>query len=180
MAGDSALLVLLARALTYPDAATPALVAECSAAGRWAEPAAAAELALFAKALAGDTVDTMQERFTQTFDFDPKSTLDIGWHLFGENYERGDFLVRMREALAAHGLEEGVDLSDHLPNLLRLLARLPPEAAAELASASIVPAVEKILAGLDGRDTPYEHVVKSVHAAASGLAHATAGEAPHG
>ncbi|HQZ40180.1 MAG TPA: nitrate reductase molybdenum cofactor assembly chaperone [Vicinamibacterales bacterium] len=180
MAGDSALLVLLARALTYPDAAAPALVAECSAAGGWAEPAAAAALGRFAEALAGDTVETMQERFTQTFDFDPKCTLDIGWHLFGENYERGDFLVRMRVALAAHGIEEGVDLPDHLPNALRLLARMAPDRAAELASVSVVPAVEKILAGLDGRDSPYEQIVRSVHAAASGLAHATAGEVPHG
>ncbi len=179
MARDPALLALLARALTYPGAATPELLAECSAAGGWAEPAAAGELRRFAEAMAGDTVEVMQECFTGAFDFDPKVTLDIGWHLYGDNYDRGDFLVRMREALAAHGVEEGVDLPDHLPRVLLLLARMPPDAAAELAGASVVPAVEKILGGLDGHGTPYEHVVRSVHAAVSGFARATTGEAPH-
>lgn len=180
MVRDPALLALLARTLAYPDAATPALVAECGAAGGWAESAAADSLRQFAEAMAGQTVEAMQERFTGAFDFDPKCSLDIGWHLYGDNYDRGDFLVRMREALAAHGIEEGVDLPDHLPHVLRLLARLRPDAAAELATASIVPAVDKILAGLDGRGTPYEHVVRSIHAAVSGFACAPAGEAPHG
>lgn len=179
MARDPALLTLLARALTYPDVDAPALLAECGAADGWAEPAAAAGLRQFAEAVTGDTVEAMQERFTRAFDFDPKASLDIGWHLYGENYERGDFLVRMREALAAHGIEEGVDLPDHLPRILRLLGLMPPDAAAELAGASVVPAVEKILGGLDGHGTPYRHVVMSVHAAVSGFARATAGETPH-
>ncbi|MDO8681368.1 MAG: molecular chaperone TorD family protein [Acidobacteriota bacterium] len=179
MSRDPALLSLLARALTYPDATTPALLTECGAAGAWAAPAAADELRRFAATMEGETIEVMQERFTGAFDFDPKCSLDIGWHLYGENYDRGDFLVRMREALAAHSIEEGVDLPDHLPHVLQLLARMPADAAAELAGASVVPAVEKILGGLDGRGTPYEHVVRSIHAAVSGFAHATAGDAPH-
>ncbi len=179
MTRDPALLVLLARTLTYPGADTAEIVAECGAAGAWAGPTAAEGLGRFAEAVAGDTVEAMQERFTQAFDFDPKSTLDIGWHLYGENYERGDFLVRMREALAAHDLVEGGDLPDHLPLILRLLARMPVDAAAELAGTSVVPAVEKILAGVAGHDTPYEHVIRSIQAVMGELAHATAGDMPH-
>lgn len=179
MAQDTALLELLARALTYPDARTPALLAECRAAAGWADPAAAEPLGLFAAALSGESVEAMQERFTGAFDFDPKCSLDIGWHLYGENYDRGDFLVRLRGELAAHGVEEGVDLPDHLPHVLQLLARMPADAASALGRDSVIPALDKILAGLDGRETPYEHVVRSVHAAVSGFAPAVIGDAIH-
>ena len=179
MALNPALLELLARALTYPDARTPALLAECQAAGGWADPAAAEPLGRFAAALSSESVEAMQECFTGAFDFDPKCSLDIGWHLYGENYDRGDFLVRMRGELAAHGVEEGVDLPDHLPHVLHLLARMPADAASALGRDSVIPALDKILAGLDGRETRYEQVVRAVHAAVSGLAPAVIGDAIH-
>lgn len=179
MALNPALLDLLARALTYPDAATSALLTECQAADGWADPAAAEPLGRFAAAVAGDSVEAMQERFTGAFDFDPKCSLDIGWHLYGENYDRGDFLVRLRGELAAHGVEEGVDLPDHLPHVLQLLARMPADAASALGRDSVIPALDKILAGLDGRETPYEHVVRSVHAAVSGFAPVAIGGLSH-
>src|SRR6266568_3182701 len=55
-----------------------------------------------------------QELYVQTFEFNPACTLELGWHLFGENYERGEFLVRMREQLRRHGIAESNELPDHL------------------------------------------------------------------
>ncbi len=40
-----------------------------------------------------------EELYTRTFDLNPVCALEIGWHLFGEDYERGAFLVRMRDQL---------------------------------------------------------------------------------
>lgn len=173
------MLSVLAEALTYPNQSTPALVARCADAAAWAPPEAAGDLCAYAACLAGEPIAAAQEQFIAAFDFDPKCTLDLGWHLFGENYDRGDFLVRLRGLLAANGLDEGHELPDHLPNVLRLLGRLPADAAAALAAESVVPAVDKILEGLGPREGPYPPLMRSVRAVLSALAQPAVEEAPH-
>ena len=102
----------------------------------------------------------MQEIYVQVFEFNPACTLEIGWHLFGENYERGEFLVRMREQLRRHGIAESTDLPDHLTLLLPLIAAMGYDEAAQLAGEFVLPALEKIRAAL--KDNPYEPVIASV------------------
>ena len=92
----------------------------------------------------------MQELYVQTFEFNPACTLEIGWHLFGENYERGEFLVRMREQLRRHGIAESSELPDHLCHILPLLDRLDPEEAADLVGQFVLPALAKIKDALNG------------------------------
>lgn len=179
MTSDADLWPLLSRALTYPAADAPALLARCRSASDLSAPDVARLLRQFAADMDGQSVEAMQERFTGAFDFDPKCSLDIGWHLFGENYDRGDFLVRMRETLATHGVDEGVDLPDHLPHVLLALSRMDRSAAADLAGTFVVPALEKILAGLDGQQSPFEHVIRAAHSLVSTYACAASGGAPH-
>lgn len=179
MAGDPQVLSVLAAALTYPDQSTPALVARCAAAAAWAPPGAADDLCAYAACLAGESIASAQEQFIAAFDFDPKCSLDIGWHLYGDNYDRGDFLVRMRDLLARHGIDEGHELPDHLPHVLRLLARLPADAAATLAAESIVPALDKILEGLGAREGPYPALMRGVRAVVSALARRDVDEVSH-
>lgn len=179
MAGDPQVLSVLAEALTYPGQATPALVARCADAGRWAPSDAADALSAYAAGLAGQSVEAMQEQFTGVFDFDPMCSLDLGWHLYGENYDRGDFLVRMRNLLAAYGIDEGHELPDHLPKVLSLLGRLPADAAAALATESVVPAVDKILDGLGAREGPYPPLMRGVRAVVSALGQSAVDEASH-
>jgi len=92
----------------------------------------------------------MQELYVQTFEFNPACTLEIGWHIFGENYERGEFLVRMREQLRRHGIAESPELPDHLCHILPLLDRLDAEEAADLVGQFVLPALAKIKDALDG------------------------------
>jgi len=58
--------------------------------------------------------------------------------------------VRMREQLRRYGIAEGNHLPDHLPQLLRLVGRLPHEEAAELVGLHLTPALAKIRAALAG------------------------------
>ncbi|HEV2444964.1 MAG TPA: molecular chaperone TorD family protein [Candidatus Sulfopaludibacter sp.] len=101
-----------------------------------------------------------QERYVQTFEFNPACTLEIGWHLFGENYERGEFLVRMREQLRRHGIAETADLPDHLGHILLLIDRMDREEAAELAGQFVLPALAKIRSAL--QDNPYEALIIAI------------------
>ena len=102
----------------------------------------------------------MQELYVQIFEFNPACTLEIGWHIFGENYERGEFLVRMREQLRRYGIAETTELPDHLVHLLFLMDRMEREQAAELAGQFLLPALEKILDAL--KDNPYKTLIGSV------------------
>jgi nitrate reductase delta subunit len=85
-----------------------------------------------------------QELYIETFEFNPKCTLELGWHLFGENYERGEFLVKMRAELRRHGIEETGELPDHLTHVLRLIGRMEHGEAALLIGENVLPALEKI------------------------------------
>jgi len=101
----------------------------------------------------------MQELYIQTFEFNPACTLEIGWHLFGENYERGEFLVRMRGLLRQHGIAETTELPDHLTHVLQLIGRMEPGEAVRLVGEAVLPALEKIRLP---DDNPYREVLDTV------------------
>lgn len=76
-----------------------------------------------------DTACTMplaelQELYTHTFDLNPSCSLDIGYYLFGEDYQRGAFMALLREELDRAGLPRSAELPDHLPGILRWLERV--------------------------------------------------------
>ncbi|HKW99176.1 MAG TPA: molecular chaperone TorD family protein [Bryobacteraceae bacterium] len=104
----------------------------------------------------------MQELYVQTFEFNPACTLEIGWHLYGENYERGEFLVRMREQLRLYGIAESIELPDHLTHLLPMVGRMQPDEAAVFAGEALLPALAKIKEGL--KDNPYAAVITAIEA----------------
>lgn len=101
-------------------------------------------LAEFAAQTQGHSISEIEELYTATFDLNPACTLEIGWHLFGEDYASGLFLVKMRHELRAHEIKEGLNLTDHLTSVLRLLGRMSNEHAEEFASACVYPALVKM------------------------------------
>ena len=92
----------------------------------------------------------LQELYAATFDLDPHCSLEVGWHLFGENYERGEFLVKMRVELRRLGVGESTELPDHLTHALAALGRMEPQEAAEFATACLFPALDKMCAATAG------------------------------
>lgn len=128
-----------------------------------------ASLRAFADAVAGLPVTDLQERFVEAFDLDPDCAPDLGWHLFGERYERGEWLAGLRADLRRVGLEPSTELPDHLTNVLRLLAHDQPAKAQELAQV-VAPAFETLHAGLERRESPFRHALAAVReiVAASG------------
>jgi nitrate reductase molybdenum cofactor assembly chaperone NarJ/NarW len=108
----------------------------------------------------------LQELYTHTFDLNPVCTLDIGYHLFGENYKRGELLAGLRETEAPYDLGQRYQLPDYLPVLLRLLVKLED---AELRSALIaecmIPALEKMIEALSQTDNPYSDLLGAINRA---------------
>jgi nitrate reductase molybdenum cofactor assembly chaperone NarJ/NarW len=108
-----------------------------------------------------DAPASIQQQYVDAFDLDPACSLEIGWHLFGESPERGAFLSILREDLARAGIFERGDLPDHLPTLLRLIAREDDESAAALA-AIIAPAVAHLAEYLRARRSPFADAIDAV------------------
>jgi nitrate reductase delta subunit len=135
-------LTLLTPLFAYPDDGYRARAAACASA------IGAPEMRSFADAIAPLSTGQVQEAFIQAFDLNPNATLEIGWHLFGEQYERGEFLVDLRGRLRAAGIPEVGELPDHLLHVLPLVARLTPDDARAFADRFLLPALEKIVTGL--------------------------------
>ena len=104
----------------------------------------------------------LEELYTRTFDINPVCSLETGWHLFGEDYNRGAFLVRMRGVLRQYGVEEGAELPDHLESALRVLAVMKADDASDLAREFILPAVMKMREPFAENDNPYGDVLAEV------------------
>jgi nitrate reductase molybdenum cofactor assembly chaperone NarJ/NarW len=150
----------IAELLAYPDGALGGRLARCRELLRTDAPQTSAHLADFDTATRDVALADLEELYTRTFDFNPPCTLEIGWHLFGADSNRGALLVRLREELARHGIKESCELPDHLTHVLPLVDRLSPNEATRFVRACVVPAVEKMLTGIAGKQNPYESILR--------------------
>ena len=154
----------LAGLLRYPDGGYRERVEGCAAALEGLSAEAAARMGAFAGEVAGLNREELEELYTGTFDLDPACTLDLGWHLYGEAYERGRFLVALRGLLREHDIVESGELPDHLSHVLPLLGRLPSGEAAELARGAVAPALATMSKALESTENPYHHVLAAARA----------------
>lgn len=153
----------LSELLIYPETGLADSVSRCVSLATENRSPALASLEKFADHVAQSDVDSLQELYTRTFEINPVTALEVGWHLYGERYERGEFLTRMRSLLRDLDLKESTELPDHLTQALKALGRLDDEHAPAFAQKFLVPAIEKMMAGFDGKNSPYENVIKSIH-----------------
>jgi nitrate reductase delta subunit len=156
---DPAIYHALVALLTYPESDYPQRI---EASLEVAPEDCREQLQQFAAQMRGLRTDQLQELFTRTFDLNPMCSLELGWHLFGENYERGLLLVRVREELRRHGLAESTELPDHLTHVLRLVERMEHETAADFVAACVLPALDKMLEAVRGRKNTFENVLLAV------------------
>lgn len=107
----------------------------------------------------------LQELYAQTFDLNPNCALEIGYHLFGEDYKRGAFLANLRETENPFDLGQEEQLPDYLPVLLRLLVHLnDDDLRGSLAAYCLIPGLEKIITAFKD-ENPYLGLIRSVRAA---------------
>ncbi len=126
-------------------------------------PQLAIPLNTFSEYVQQHSITELEEQYTRSFDFDPDCALELGWHLYGENYGRGDFLVKMRDLLDYCKVSESVELPDHLTYVLAAIGCLEHKQAQEFCQHYIVPAIGKLLKGIASKQSPYEHVLVATH-----------------
>jgi len=116
----------------------------------------------FATATQDLTTAELEELYTRTFDINPISSLEVGWHLHGETYERGAFLVSMRSLLYRLHIEESTELPDHLSHVLQALGRMDPLEGSSFISTNVLKALDKMIEGFSEDSSPYENVLTSL------------------
>lgn len=136
----------LADLFEYPDSDYPQRVRKALELLRGSYTGAAAELERFLQLLPADDIRTMQELFTRSFDVQAITTLDIGYVLFGDDYKRGELLANLNREHQQVKNDCRRELADHLPNILRLIAKLKDEELTrELVAEIVAPALKKML-----------------------------------
>ena len=122
---------------------------------------AASHLKEFCAAIAPLTVEELEELFTRTFDINPVCSLELGWHLYGETYERGAFMVLMRDVLRRCAVEESSELPDHLSHALLALGRMRDDEADAFVRTRLNKALGKMVEGFSSKGNPYEHAMRA-------------------
>jgi nitrate reductase delta subunit len=138
--------------------------------GRYVDRCRQAGLYEVAEKLAPLGASGLQELFTATFDWNPSTSLDLSWHLYGEQYARGEFLVRVRQLLGDHGVSETVELPDHITHVLALIGRMQTQPAAEFTRDYAAPAVAKLVAALEQSGSVFAPIMRAVRDALPVLA----------
>jgi nitrate reductase delta subunit len=153
---------VIARLLEYPVPSYPERLAEIAALSAVIDGQAANLLADFRRAVQDRSLTELEELYTQTFDLNPNASLDIGWHLFGEDYARGEFLVKLRHEMRRYGVADRDELPDSLLSVLPLMVRMPEEEAAQLRTRFILPAVEKIRGAVPPEQNPFAYLLAAL------------------
>jgi len=152
--------------LDYPGTDWPSLTESCAQLVAGETPEIVNAFTRFRDGVLRHSLSGLQELYTRTFDLNPVCALEIGYHLFGENYKRGEFLANLRSTEAPFDLGQDKQLPDYLPVLLRLLTKLEDE---ELRTALIVecmvPAIEKMITSLNDSQNPYRSLLQTVQPA---------------
>ena len=97
----------------------------------------------------------LQARYVQHFDQTPALCLHLFDHNFGDERERGQAMVELRQIYAKHGLEATrSEVPDFLPMICEFLSTVDPSIGMPLL-ADTTPILEKIESELINRNSPY-------------------------
>lgn len=130
----------------YPDSSTNSKLLELKKIIAQDYPAALDLISIFIENQNSKSLDEKREYYIKTFDVQASCYLDIGYILFGEDYKRGEFLVKLAKEHKTAENDCGSELADHLPNLLNLLDKTKDKQfAEELAYCLMIPAINEML-----------------------------------
>ena len=162
---DRPFLDSLATSLEYPTPGTAATARSAADLAAGDHPDLAKPLWDLAVYLETADHGEPEERYTRLFDMSPVCTLHVGYHLFGDAYERGAFLSNMAAEVREAGLHAELEreLPDYLPTVLRLLARVADETDRHiLLMDALLPALARMTAALGDSDAPWSRVVAAL------------------
>ncbi|MBI4296766.1 MAG: nitrate reductase molybdenum cofactor assembly chaperone [Chloroflexi bacterium] len=158
--GNKQLCQLFAKLLNYPDATLSGEATRLSQQLETSYPEIADVLQSFSAFTKSQSLEALEELYTQTFDVTPATTLYFGYHLFGETPKRSVFLVKLQEAYQACSFSGGTELADHLGVILRFLSVAEDtEFVCPLLEECLLPVLAQMEKELKKTDNPYALVI---------------------
>jgi nitrate reductase molybdenum cofactor assembly chaperone NarJ/NarW len=123
--------------------------------------------AVFLQEVGGLSLSQWEELYTHTLDLNPAAAPYIGFQVWGESYQRGNFLSQLNRALCEQGIDLDGELPDHLIAALRYLD-VASQPLPELLEA-LGPAIDKMQAALRKSQpgNPYIDLMETVKQASS-------------
>jgi len=161
MSAITSLLDAYAGVLLYPEQDHDVLVQLCLDRCGEEYPRIAERIANYQSQIKALSLSAREELYIRTFDLNKAGTLDLGWHLFGEDYNRGLFLVKVRQYLQLLQIPETHELPDHVSLVLKALGRMSREEGNRFAYACVIPAIEMIGEGIQA-ENPHDQLVQGL------------------
>jgi nitrate reductase molybdenum cofactor assembly chaperone len=121
-ANASRVLALFADLLEYPRSDVAQTARECLALVAPEHAEAAVLLREFLAFAERTPADTIEEIFTATFDLNASCHPYIGYHMFGEAYQRSALLLELKDKFRDYAFDPGTELPDHIAVLLRFMS----------------------------------------------------------
>ncbi len=151
--------LLLAEAFRYPQ---PGLLEQLEAGlAGVGKGAARSRLAAFLKKIGALSLSDWEELATRTLDLSPAAAPYIGFQIWGESYQRGEFMARLNRAMSELDIDPEGELPDHLVPIFRYLAATD-QPLPELIE-NFETAVERMVSILRAKDkrNPYIHLFEA-------------------
>ena len=152
---------LFADILDYPAHSIAQAVEDCAARLAVECPQACVRIVSFQNAITGTSPGQLQESYINAFDLRPDCTLNLGYHLFGDDGRRGLFLAELKGRMESSGLALGCELPDHLALLLRYMEQDEKECRVVIDDC-MLPAVSRMAGILDSGENPYKHALRAL------------------
>jgi nitrate reductase delta subunit len=111
-----------------------------------------------------NSLDKLEEIYTSTFDLNPTCYPYVGYQLFGDGYQRGEFLVKLKEKYQQFNFKNNSqELADHLTIILDFLGSLSENNVLkkELIEDGLIPSLEKMKEGFK-ETNPYAQLLDAL------------------
>jgi nitrate reductase delta subunit len=137
---------LFADILEYPETSIVPQVRECEALVAESNAAAGELMGGFRGFVEQTSNGDLQEVYTAVFDLDADCHPYLGYQLFGEGYERSEFLLELKERYRTSGFEANTtELPDRISEVLRYLSVCSDERSnEEILREGVIPALDKL------------------------------------
>lgn len=105
----------------------------------------------------------LEESFTTTFDLNPACNPEVGWHIWGEDYNRGAFMADLRDEFTHYEIEEQGELPDHLIHILPLVAAMEFDVAQRFSREIVLPALAAMHKQLKDQQSHFADLVEATY-----------------
>ncbi len=126
---------ILSILMLYPDSRLKESLDEVDEATSGLEPEYRQIIESFTAHIANTSNIKLISEYTNRFDFDPETSLNLSFHKYGDGRARGPAMARLNGMYKEFGYENGsCELPDYLPLVLEFMSVCPDEAGKSIVS----------------------------------------------